>query len=291
MGTVQGDLEFEKIQASASYRQFIALMAKDKIVSLAEAIGALACENPEQGVWGESLHIDIDLLVGQVERVLGFDISPPPIDGGLLKIRSEKGLFHERDVNAIFTAWSMGRILQPPEGTSICEIGAGTGRVAYWSQRLGFTSYTVVDIPLTNVIQGFYLLKALPEASITLYGEASKNQPGAPAIRILPFFCIDEVPPNQFDLVLNQDSFPEINRETVVKYLEWIKIVSRQFFYSINHESRPRDGAGNFQLNVQALIAEAGGYRRVSRVPYWLRRGYVSELYEVAEKERSRRAG
>ena len=53
VGTVQGDAEHAKIVAIPAYRQFLALHAKDKLVSLAEAVGAIAVENPEAGVWVE----------------------------------------------------------------------------------------------------------------------------------------------------------------------------------------------------------------------------------------------
>jgi hypothetical protein len=41
---------------------------------------------------------------------------------------------------------------------------------------------------------------------------------------------------------------------------------------------------GDLQLTVPELIREVSGYRRVSRVPYWLRRGYVAELYAIVGK-------
>jgi hypothetical protein len=87
----------------------------------------MPCENPEQGVWGQSLHMDIDSLVAAIERAVGLDISPPAIDGGLLKIRSAKALFNERDLNAVFTAWSLTQILSAKKDASLCEIGARVG--------------------------------------------------------------------------------------------------------------------------------------------------------------------
>lgn len=276
-GTVQGNMEFEKIRTDPGYWQFITLMTKDKLVLLAEAVGAIACENPEGGPWGESLHMDIDLLVRGIEEIVGLDISPPPIDGGLLKIQSTKALFNERDLNALFTAWSLRQILAETESASICEIGAGSGRVAYWCNRFGLRSYAIFDLPQINVVQSYYLLKSLPDAQFFLYGEEEKaNDAG---ITILPYFSNAEIKADTFDLVLNQDSLPEMNRETAVNYLVWIQRVSRQFFYSINHESRPPAVGEEVQLNVSELVSTIQGYRRVSRVPYWLRKGYVSELY------------
>ncbi|MFO0871097.1 MAG: putative sugar O-methyltransferase [Pirellulales bacterium] len=278
-GTVQGDGEYRRLRRSPRYRRFLAHMAKDKLVSLAEAVGAIPCENPEQGTWGQNIHRDHDQLVGAIEATLGLEITPPPIDGGLLKMRTSRGLFNERDLNALYTAWSV-RQLFPDELPAVAEIGGGAGRVAYWSCRLGIREYTIVDLPHINVIQGFYLLKALPEAQVVLYGEPRGTTTG-PRIVILPAHAREEVADQSVDVVLNQDSFPEIHRQIVLDYLAWIQRVSRRYFYSINHESRPPSTVGGTQLNVPELIGTVTGYRRLSRTPYWLRRGYVAELYRL----------
>ncbi len=280
IGTDQGNLEYDKLQSDPAYRDLLALRFKDKLLTLAEAVGAVAYENPEQGPWGLALHTDADTLVSAIERVLGLDITPPPIDGGLLKIQTGRGLFCERDCQALFTAWSLRQILGPTDGCSLCEIGAGSGRVAYWSRRLGCASYTIFDLPHINVIQGYYLLKAQNEDRVSLYGEPRPSDAGGTTV--LPYFAMDEVPPRSFDLVLNQDSFPEINAAIVRGYLSWIKTASRRYFLSLNHESKPITiGGGSHQLSVPELVAETGGFHRVSRAPYWLRRGYVAELYRV----------
>jgi|GEM_PF-826381 len=281
IGIDQGNLEYDKFCSDPKYCALFALRFKDKLVSLAEAVGAIPCENPEQGSWGRSLHADADSLVEAISRILGVDITPPPIDGGLLKIVTNRGLFCERDCQAIFTAWSLRQVLGSLDSVALCEIGAGSGRVPYWSRRMGCMSYTVFDLPHINVVQGFYLLKALSEDRVFLYGECSASERNE-GTTILPYFCTSEMPPRHFDLVLNQDSFPEVQPEVVRGYLEWIKTASRRYFYSLNHESKPLTiGGGSRQLSVPELVAAVGGYRRLSRVPYWLRRGYVAELYTL----------
>ena len=280
IGTVQGHLEHRRLLRDARYRRWLALHSKDKLVSLAEAVGALPCENPEQGAWGASLHLATDHLVGLVERKLGIDIAPPPIDGGLLKIRSGRGLFHERDLNALYTAWCLRQILPGPDAGPMGEIGAGSGRVAYWSWRLGFRSLATFDLPHINVIQSFYLHQALPDVPLVLHGEPEVS---GPRVAIRPYFRFASHAGERFALMLNQDSFPEIHVDTVRGYLERIKQVSHRFL-SINHESRPPSiDADHAQLNVPELIAGVGGYRRLSRTLYWLRRGYVAELYATGE--------
>ena len=277
IGTDQGNLEYDRLRSDPAYRDRFALRYKDKLVSLAEAVGAVPCENPEQGAWGRALHADAGEVAAAIGRVLNIDITPPPIDGGLLKVVAGRGLFSERDCSALFTAWSLRQVFGSLADAALCEIGAGSGRVAYWSRRFGCASYTVFDLPHINVIQGFYLLKALNEDGVSLYGEAAGG-----ATTVLPYFAKDGVPARSFDLVLNQDSFPEIEASVVRDYLAWIKTVSRRYFLSLNHESKPLTiGGGEPQVSVPELVAEAGGYRRVSRAPYWLRRGYVAELYRV----------
>jgi hypothetical protein len=279
IGTVQGNHEYRRIQRSPSYRRWLALHNKDKLLSLAEAVGAMPCENPEQGAWGESLHLATDLLVARIEERLAMDIAPPPIDGGLLKIRSSRGLYHERDLNALFTAWSLRRMLGEPATAALCEIGAGSGRVVYWSWRLGFRSLTTYDLPHINAIQSFYLHRSRCGAALVLHGEA--DLPG-PRIALRPYYRFHTDHEMTFDLVLNQDSFPEIHADVVRAYLQRIRQRSHRYFLSINHESRPPSIDADPQLNVPELIAQVGGYHRLSREPYWLRRGYVTELYQIA---------
>ena len=149
IGTVQGNHEFHRIKRDPIYRRHISIRIKDQLVSLAEAVGALACENPEQEgrVWGKSFHIDSDELVDKISEVIGIKIAPPPIDGGLLKMKTARGLFDIRDLNAIYTAYLVSKTVKT-KTERICEIGAGVGKVAYWCHQLGFKSYTIIDFPI-----------------------------------------------------------------------------------------------------------------------------------------------
>ena len=261
IGTVQGNYEYERILNYGAYRRFLALMTKDKLTSLAEALGALPIENPEQGYYGKNIHEDSEVLFKKICSSIGYNITPAPIDGGLLKIRAGEALINERDCNAIYTAHTI------KSAARICEIGGGAGRVCLWSKKFGVKEYTILDLPHINVVQGFYLLKSL-SGEVSLFGEADKE------IRIRPCHFLPE---GKFDLILNQDSFPEIGKETVMKYLHWIKYHCVEFL-SINHESKPPYTGGR-HINVYELTEEVGNLKRIDRKPYWLRKGYVMERY------------
>lgn len=280
-GITQGDAEYERIVNDRPYREFVALMARDKLVSLAEAVGVLPVENPEQGRFGENIRHEPAELVERISARVGTDIMPPGVDGGMLKIDTGRGLFGERDANAIYTAHLLRETVRGLRAPRICEIGGGSGRVAYWSRRFGLSSYTLVDLPHVNVVQGYYALKSLPGDEVVLYGEESPEAPGD-RLRILPAHAVSELRGPLFDLVLNQDSFPEMNPATVADYLRWIARCCEGRLMSINHESKPAYGDGLEHVSVPEMTAADGRYELTYRFPYWLRRGYVVELHRIA---------
>lgn len=258
---------------------------KDKLIALGEAVDAIPCENPEQGTWGENIYLDIDDTVQKIEKIMGISIASLPGDGDLLKMRSKKGLlFQERELFCLYSAWIIHNILNDdPARRSVCEIGAGVARAAYYCYKFGLKDYTMIDLPRMNVLQGFYILKNLPEAKVILYGEKlDKNV--SDSIKIYPDWVFDTIRDKRFGLVYSQDSFPEIDEDVVLGYLRQIKKNTAGYFLSINHESRPfmrlkeRDKRQN---NVSELIRKVGGYKKIYRHLYWLRPGYTEELYRV----------
>ena len=281
-GISQGDIEFARISRDRSYLDFVALVTQDKLVSLAESVGALPIESPEQGTYGANLHHDPARLVAGIEARLELDITPPDIDGGLLKLQAGKRAFSERDLSAVYSAHLLQNVTPATGEARICEIGGGAGRLAYWSHRLGMKAYTIVDLPHVNVVQGYYLLKTLPPDSVLLYGEDRSTSLHA-GLRILPAHAISDDHAHEYDVVVNQDSFPEMDAATVRDYLSWIKTCCRGWLMSINQENKPPYGNGRLHVSVPETIQELGGFRLRQRFPYWLRKGYVMELYELVD--------
>jgi hypothetical protein len=116
--------------------------------------------------------------------------------------------------------------------------------------------------------------------AVRLYSEAGPANPRR--VEVLPYFACKDVKTRRYDLVLNQDSFPEIHADVVRDYLAWMKGSARAFC-SINHESRPNSGHPSPLNDVSELVRDAGGFERQSRALYWLRKGYVIELYRIVE--------
>lgn len=283
-GMTQGLDNYIEIVSNERSMRLSAAYYMDKLVALGEALGCLPCESPESGRWGENLYTDIDELVTKIEGIIGIDISPPRISGGLFGVSSKRGLFHFRDIISIYTAWRIWELVKDKNNPVICEIGAGTGRVAYYSYKMGIKNYTIIDLPYVSIVSGYYLIKSLPEANIILYGE--DNDEKQDSIKIYPYWYFKEIPDNYFDLTLNQDSFPEINYDTVIEYLHLIRCNTKQYFLSINQEGQARQtGPDNLQLVVSQLIRKLGNsYENVYRFPFWIREGYVEELFKIVKK-------
>ena len=103
---------------------------------------------------------------------------------------------------------------------------------------MGTNGYTLIDLPHANVIQGYYLLKVLPSERVVLYGEPGWVE-AVDRVRVLPAHAVRELRGHQFDLVLNQDSFPEMHADTVDAYLSWIAgVCADGLLLSVNHESK-----------------------------------------------------
>lgn len=280
IGIAQGHHEYARFQRDRVYRDFLVRMAHDKLVLLAEAVGAVAPDNPEQGEFGLSARYLPEELVERIEERLGFEIVPPNVEGAVLKLSTNRGSFGERDLNAVYTAHLLAQRPRGEPAPSVCEIGGGMGRVAYWARRMGIRSYTIIDLPLVNVVQGFYALKTMGSEEVVLYGERPPGDAEG-RLQILPSHAVEELGDTCFDIVLNQDSMPEMSAEIAEAYLSWIAKACRGRFMSINHESKPPYGDGLVHLNVSEMAQRVDGLQRDARFQYWLRRGYVVETYST----------
>lgn len=260
---------------------FTALDWHDKALSFGQAAGVIGVQNPEQGEYGTILDFDsVDVLSKTVER-LGLDPLPPQI-GALFGVKFRGGVIPVNHLLHLYTAHRVSTIL-PNKNDACMEIGGGVGLLAYVMAAMGFKEYCIVDLPLVNVIQGYLLLKSKFAGRVQLYGENKIETESR--IRIFPSNHVNEIPNKSFDLIINQDSLPEMGRETMIAYLKSIQKISRQYFLSINQEAQASQGLGldSAQGWVHEACRNESGLSLVYRAPYWMRKGYVEELYNVIQ--------
>jgi hypothetical protein len=257
-----------------------ALKCLDGLVSLAEALAVVAVENPEQGGTGLAFGHGAEELFGALERELGFRLDFPEV-GAAAGLEIAGRLITPDTPDQVYGAvrveQAIGLHLQAPAGASpplrIVEIGGGYGGMCHWFMKLRSAGvrYTIVDLPIVGVLQGYFLGRSLGPGRVSLHGEPPAE------VSILPNLALDavEVP---FDVLVNKDSMPEMPRAAMVDYLRWGASHCRGLFYSYNQEA-----AAEFHGEVQGIVhegvAEVGGWRRLRRDESWVRRGYVEEVY------------
>jgi hypothetical protein len=240
-------------------------LALDALVALAEATGARNMEFPENYYAFRSIRIRADEVLDQIDKALGFKVpvpNPYPSEYGLI---SSRGIVSYRVPQALYQAWRISKLVEDISDPKILEIGGGLGRTAFYAKQFGIRDYTIVDIPISSLAQGYFLGRTLGEEAIALFGEkAAEDQ-----VKIMPpAFFLDGT--SRYDLLVNVDSLTEIGRAAADRY--WSAIRSRAArLLSINHEAN--------EFTVAQLIRE-GKHVGASRTPYWMRRGYVEEVVE-----------
>lgn len=236
----------------------------DSLLQLARAVGARRVENPETNIDFDDAP-DVEDLLAQLDAALGFKIDFPNLFPGELGLETSRGVANYRAAQSLYQAWRIANLVRGKVAPRVMEIGAGLGRTAYYATKMGIADYTIIDIPLTGVAQGYYLGNVLGETAVSLWGEEQSA-----TIRILPPVAYETLN-ERFDLITNFDSLTEMARSTAEQYLQGASRLTDRFL-SINHEHNA--------FTVESIYS-AMSYVQVSRAPCWVRRGYVEEVLDL----------
>ena len=261
------------METSEDSRRHIKTNDFDKLLALAQAVGAIPVSNPEQGQTSFEpwLRASPESILAAIEKRIGTEIKAPTFTGGLWGLTIRGQVFCTRDFQAIYMALRIQQLIG--NRARVCEIGGGAGHLAFYCHQFGCRNYTIVDLPTVAAAQAFFLAQNVGADKIRLEGED-----GDAEINIL---APSSFPKGRFDLVVNSDSLPEMATSTALDYIKKIKDCSG-LFLSINQEAfnqrTPR--AGDLQESVAAIVDRVGGFRRLYRCPFWMRRGYIEELYD-----------
>lgn len=272
-GFFAGAGQHRRCAKDPDFAMLLAAWTHDKTLSLAEAVGAVRLELPENGGWAESVAISTADLFAAVEAKLGFDLTPPAHVGGYLGIDADGRVLQMRVLEAIYAAWRIKQIAEAHGVTSVCEIGAGAGLTAYYAALFGIPEYVIVDLPTMNAVQAYMLIGSRIGENVTLHGEGRGG-----TIRLLPPEAFADLAAGSVGLLYNQDSFPEISLDAAQAYLADARRLGVRLFLSINQEAH-LPVSGGHQRSVPELVAGGGGFSLLSRHRHWLRQGYAEELY------------
>ena len=261
------------------------LKSFDMLVSLAEALSVVPVESPEQGSTGLAFEAGVgELLVG-LEQNSDLDWTfptwaPPPglaVEGRLITPDTPEQIYAAVRLDEAICL-HLDRRAEAANALRVVEIGGGYGGMCYWylKRRDGVASYTIVDLPIVNVIQGYFLARTLGPERVSFHGEPPTQ------VKIAPDFALAEVE-SPFEVLVNKDSIPEMPRVTMMEYLEWGTGNCEGLFYSYNQEVQA-EVLGEAQGVVHKAVAEMGRFERLRRDESWVRRGYVEEIYVPARK-------
>jgi hypothetical protein len=256
-----------------------------QLVGLAESLGVVRTECPEQGVLFHALRNGLEELVASIERELNLRIDFPKI-GGSYGIDVGNRLLDMQTGGHLYAAYrlkaNIDRYVQS-NPLSVLEIGAGFGGCAYWflKQAPASTRYLIWDLALTNVYQGWFLANALGRENVLLFADILDGVPvQSRSVTIMPTHSESSFGNARFDAVFNQDSFPEMTEEIVDNYLAFIHQRLEGILFSFNQEAyAPVKGV--LPPWVAERVARNGKFKRVSRELCWVRRGYVEEIYKT----------
>lgn len=239
--------------------------AHDVLVRVAEVTGAIATYLPEVDFqprpWAP------EQLIEALERVLGCELRFPNIIPHEWGCVTQRGLVSYRTTQAIYQAWRLRELRGMAGGSKCVEIGAGLGRTAFMATLMGLTDYTLVDLPMANVAQAYFLGRTLGNDRIVLHGE---RDPGGARVRVQNADWFQHTS-EHFDLALNADSMTEMGLEPASRY--WAHLRNRSsIFVSMNHEAQ------SFRVADLPTTTNLRPLRNLSPV----RKGYVEEVWFMA---------
>lgn len=209
-------------------------------------------------------YIPADVLIKEIERELNTNLLFPAPYAKMEGLINERGLIRNRALWGLYLAWRA----RQAGGGNILELGGGLGYAAYYSALLGASAHTIVDLPLTLVASGHFLGLTKGADLVKLYGE-TESENNTYAFYLLPPQAFPEN--NTYDIVINMDSFPEFGIDMARGYIQKIKNVTKKFL-SINHEGEA--------YTVRELLKADPDVISYTRNPFWLRKGYVEEMFE-----------
>jgi hypothetical protein len=259
-------------------RRLLCMHTLDRLVSLAESLGSAHSENPEQPGVGLAFVESVERLVLDAEAALGVSLNFPNV-GAAFGLEIAGRLITPNCPDQVYGAARLRHAIQEhladrESRVRVVEIGGGYGAIAYWLlQLMDVPYYTIIDLPLTNVIHGYFLAQALGAGEVSYYGEPTAR------VIVLPTHALEhiDVP---FDVLVNKDSMPEIPEPGVREYLNWGRDNCTGIFFSYNQEGAvPVDGTP--QNVVHEVLDKVGGFARIRRDRSWVRAGYVEEIFRA----------
>jgi hypothetical protein len=240
-----------------------------QLIVLGMSVGAIPYWSFEQVNKFNPYEIPLIELKEMVEAVIGFKISAND-DMGNFGLRIGDSLIDGKICQDIFTAWGISRLIsrRGSRKAKVAEIGAGMGGAAEILCKYFDVRVDIYDLPVINILQ-------IANLSSSVSSKILDDPTGNNLVNILPYF---EFAKQKYELVLNRDSFPEMQKEQLNRYITRSAYVTTRLL-SINQESQNLDGTTHGRQHwAHEEFMKSGLWESKLRLPYPFRDGYVYEL-------------
>lgn len=258
------------LAAAENWRHANAMGVADSLVRLAESVGARRYPYPEAFAsgYGQPPAAEPETCLADVEAKLGLSLPTPNPYSDEHGLALKRGVMSYRVPQAVYQAWRARQITRGMKKPAVAEIGGGLGRTAYYARLMGIEDYTIIDLPLSSLAQGYFLGRVLGAENVAFLGEQAAGKAGCVKLVSPKFFLENR---KDYDLVVNVDSLTEMSREVAGGYVDRIAAGGGRFL-SMNHEFNP--------FTVRELLEERGVADGAARAPYPMRDGYVEEIVD-----------
>ena len=222
---------------------------------------------------------DPNKMLDDIFNELNFKSNFPNIFQGEFGLKTDLGIVSFAPIQQMYHAMKILEFSKSYnfENARVLEIGAGLGLSAYHARNFNIKDYTILDLSLGSLSQGFFFGHTIGKNNIIIGNEIKKfdenDQEFKEKIKLIQSTDLELVP-NNIDLVINCDSITEMSIEQAKIYIKMASEKSK-YFLSINHD------------NNSFLISEIfknTGFKKLYRIPSWYRSGYNEELYFNTKK-------
>ncbi len=271
-----GKRAFDAATATGQEAEFAAIVM-ERVLAVARSMTLLP-QGSDQPNTPES----IEELLERIESAVGAPIDIGPVMGRF-GVRLGERVLDPLAADSAYAIWRMRMLLDDElEHCRVAEIGAGLARTAQLAATIGIQQYSIFDLPTANALQGYYLLKTCEPGKVQLFGEINEDAP----IKVQPYWEFFDTPEGYFDLCLSHNSIHAMSETAAKSYVLEMPRVSRLLLSINKEELSAADNQSTLRpLSMPRLVEDHPGFKRTGRHPYWVRPGYVEEVYRMSSSQ------
>lgn len=251
-GIAQGDFYYKRLKEDRDdILKNTGFAIYDKFLTLLEAVGIIPAFSPEEYLSNNGFlkyySVEPDNYLERLENHFDCKIVAPAYQGLHFGIQTkDHGLFSDRDIMSLGVAIRILEAYWNRKDITICEIGSGLGHLTYYLDIFGFKNFTHVEVPTVTIAAKYFAATNMPHVKINHISRKEFD--------------------GNYDLVINVDGITTYSKEVAEDYLDKTSNNAKHF-YSVNREFD------------ELRIFDICTMRRITRNPFWYRRGYIEEDY------------